>query len=326
MAGDNIRLLNKGMDSLLRTLRTDPHALETVYLSVIAFAGKAVTLNPLVELASFYLPRLPLGSGTSLGAALEHLMNEIDKSVAKSTPEVKGDWKPVVYLMTDGRPTDEPEGSIHKWKDRYANKATLVTIGIGQHADVETLRQLTENAFLLKAESEFDYMKFIQWMSQSVASHSRSLSSSPNEVLSLAKIDESVLKKVDDIIKAGRVDEDFVILTAKCQSSQLPYVMRYELVDVPGATSQLYNLNGVFALEADYFALSDDRVMARTVSTNTLMGSPGCPHCGNPIGFAVCACGGIHCLKSPGPAICPWCRKEGNYSIKEHLEVTRSRG
>ena len=109
MAGDNIRQLNQGLEGLIKKLRTDPHALETVFLSVIVFAGKVKTLTPLVELSSFYPPRLPLGSGTSLGLALEHLMNEIDRNVKKTTTDQKGDWRPVIYLMTDGKATDSAD-------------------------------------------------------------------------------------------------------------------------------------------------------------------------------------------------------------------------
>jgi uncharacterized protein YegL len=65
MAGENLRQLQHGLERLVTSLRTDPYALETVYLSIIAFAGKAKTLTPLVELASFYAPRLPVGSGTA---------------------------------------------------------------------------------------------------------------------------------------------------------------------------------------------------------------------------------------------------------------------
>ena len=68
MAGDNLRSLQDGIARLIKTLRTDPYALETAYLSVIAFAGRPKTLTPLVELVAFYPPRLPLGSGTSIGA------------------------------------------------------------------------------------------------------------------------------------------------------------------------------------------------------------------------------------------------------------------
>ena len=70
MVGDNLKKMEDGLQMIVQTLRTDPHALETVWLSVMAFAGIAKTIVPLVEVASFYPPKLPLGSGTSLGAAL----------------------------------------------------------------------------------------------------------------------------------------------------------------------------------------------------------------------------------------------------------------
>lgn len=337
MAGDNIRVLNKGIENLVRTLRTDPHALESVYLSVIVFAGKAKTLTPLVELASFYPPRLPLGSGTSLGKALDLLMSEIDKNVEKTTTEIKGDWKPVVYLLTDGKPTDDTAPAIRRWKDGYTRKASLVAVGIGAHADMSTLGKLTENAFQLTAESEADFMRFIQWMSLSVSAQSRSVSADPSDGLSLAKIDESVLKKIEDIAKSALVDEDFVILTGKCSNTKLPYVMRYEKVASPEirtsdfrVSADMYSLNGVYPMESDYFDLSDDRALTRTVNSNALLGSPGCPHCGNPYGFAVCACGGLMCIKGPGEATCPWCGEKASYGMMgpggEGADVNRSRG
>ena len=67
MVGENIKKLEDGLNSIIRVLRQDPHALETVYVSVIAFAGKAKTIVPLIEVASFYPPKLPIGGGTSLG-------------------------------------------------------------------------------------------------------------------------------------------------------------------------------------------------------------------------------------------------------------------
>lgn len=337
MAGDNIRVLNKGLEQLVRTLRTDPHALESVFLSLIVFAGKAKTLAPLVELASFYPPRLPLGSGTSLGKALLHLMSEIDKNVVKTTHDTKGDWKPVVYLLTDGKATDDTTPAIKRWKDEYSHKASMVAVGIGGYADMGTLSKLTENAFQLTAESESDFMRFVQWMSLSVSAQSRSVSAGPSEGLSLAKIDENVLRKVDNISNSSLVDEDFVVLTGKCSSTKLPYVIRYEKTASPEIrtadfkiSADVYSLNGVYAMESDYFDLSDDEALTRTVNSNALHGAPGCPHCGNPHGFAVCACGGLMCIKGPGDATCPWCGESASYGMmsrdSEGADVNRSRG
>ena len=57
MVGENLKKMEEGLSAIVKTLRTDPHALETVYISVIAFAGIAKTVAPLVEIVSFYPPK-----------------------------------------------------------------------------------------------------------------------------------------------------------------------------------------------------------------------------------------------------------------------------
>jgi uncharacterized protein YegL len=333
MVGDNLRQLQEGLDRLVSKLRTDPHALETVYLSTIVFAGKARTLTPLTELAMFYPPRLPAGSGTSLGVALEHLMNEIDRGVTKTTPQRKGDWRPVVYLMTDGKPTDDVSEALQRWRAHYASRVTLVAIGIGQHASLDTLQQLTSNVLQLDVHTEEDYRKFVDWVTQSVVAQSRSVADTGKGAVNLAKLDDSIMKKITDISKAAVVDEDLVVLTGRCQNNRLPYILKYERLPEfvnPGIGMKvgLYNLVGVHALEKDYFELSDERALARTVNTDSLIGSPGCPHCGNPYGFAMCRCGQVMCVRGDGPAICPSCQHEGYFgsSDGDGFEVSRSRG
>ena len=70
------------------------------------------------------------------------------------------------------------------------------------------------------------------------------------------------------------------------------------------------------------------RALARTVNTDALIGSPGCPHCGNPIGFAMCSCGALMCIKGEGPATCPTCHNVCNFVSGEGpgFDVARSRG
>lgn len=84
MVGEPIQQVENGMRQIVQELRTDPYALETAFISVIAFAGKAKSLSPLTELYKFYPPTFPIGGGTSLGAALDFLMDDIDRNVVKT--------------------------------------------------------------------------------------------------------------------------------------------------------------------------------------------------------------------------------------------------
>ena len=59
MAGNSLTQLEAGIRQIASELMKDPHALETAYLSVIAFAGRARTLTPLTELVDFIPPPPP---------------------------------------------------------------------------------------------------------------------------------------------------------------------------------------------------------------------------------------------------------------------------
>lgn len=334
MAGENLRQMQEGLERLVRSLRADPYALETVFVSVIAFAGKAKTLTPLVELYQFYPPRLPLGSGTSLGNAMMHLMDEMERTVQRSTAEKKGDWRPVVYVLTDGKPTDDIEPAVKRWKRDYEHRSNLVAIGVGKHASLSALRRFTESVLSLDAATDDDFKRFIDWISQSVASQSRSVSMNQDVKISLAKVDHSIMEKIDEIAQATTVDEDFVIVAGKCQSSKLPYLMKFERIGQHFTTSALgisadrYNLAGVYAAEKDYYELSDSRAMARTINTDALIGAPGCPHCGNRFGLAMCDCGQIFCVSGSGEATCPGCNQKVSMgeSDGEGFDISRARG
>ena len=152
--------------------------------------------------------------------------------------------------------------------------------------------------------------------------------------ISLAKVDPSIMEKIEQIAQATTVDEDFVIVAGKCQSTNLPYLMKFERVGQRFSTQELsvsadrYSLVGVFPAEKDYYELSDPRAMARTINTDALIGAPGCPHCGNRFGLAMCGCGQIFCVSGTGEATCPGCNQTVvmGESDGEGFDISRARG
>ena len=95
MYGEPIEAVKNGVQVLVSTLRQDPYALETAYLSIITFDSDARQVAPLTELASFQQPNLEANGGTALGEALGLLAQKVDAEVTKTTAEKKGDWKPL---------------------------------------------------------------------------------------------------------------------------------------------------------------------------------------------------------------------------------------
>lgn len=329
VAGPLQQSITEGMKAIVTGLRSDPQALESVQLSVIVFAGKAKVLVNMTELVNFYPPGLPIGGGTSINAALETLMDEIDIHVVKGSKTKKSDWKPMVFLMTDGVPTDKSTEAIEKWKSDYAHKATLVCVSIGGGADHTLLRQLSENIVVLANSSTETLVKFFQWISQSVAVHSNALADrQPGSGVDLSKNlpDGAVsLTKID--APSPDVDDRLAVFVAKCQHTESPYLMRYERVGPAGDLSR-YTLRQTIPLTQDYFELSDTSSSpAATISASRLEGHPGCPHCGTHIAMAECSCGRMHCIDGPGAATCPWCGITLNFQIADKgTSIDFSRG
>lgn len=173
MSGDPITAVSQGVKALLSDLRTDPQAIETAYLSVITFESVAKQVAPLTELMSFQEPVLISGGGTSLGAALKLLTQCIEKEVQKASETQKGDWKPLVFLMTDGQPTDSWESAAAELKQK--RPANIIACAAGSGADEYMLKQVTESVVKLNNLQPDDLKAFFKWVTQSIKQTSQSV-------------------------------------------------------------------------------------------------------------------------------------------------------
>ncbi|MGV1004813.1 MAG: TerY-C metal binding domain-containing protein [Candidatus Nanopelagicales bacterium] len=342
MVGESLYQLEEALSSVVSSLRRDPYALETAFISVIAFAGKPRTITPLVELIGFYPPDLPVGGGTSLGAALGHLMDEIDRTVVKTSSDRKGDWRPIVFLVTDGHPTDDTAPSVRRWNSSFRSRANLVAISVGGQADHSVLKQLTDDVIVFYDAVPDAFARFAQWISMSIQTQSRSVSAGEDVRISLTKADSELLAPVSD---SGAnhpqegVDERYAVFIGKCEKSRLPYVVKYERHQGRFETadpalrellrSRPFALVSTVPVKNSYFDLSDGTPSGRSVNSQDLVGQPNCPHCGASYGMAVCVCGRIHCVDGGGPHVCPWCEEVGVYESSdgsEGLDIGRGRG
>lgn len=334
MVGEPIEQVQEGIAAIIKDLRTDPYALETVYISIIAFAGKAQKISPLVELFNFYPPKLPIGGGTSLGNAMDFLMHDMDTSLQKTTIDQKGDWKPIIFLFTDGNPTDKFEGIFDRWNQQYKSKSNLVVISLGENTDGSIFGKITENVLLLKNTDSESFMKFFKWVTASIKTTSISVTATSDDGLHLAPITNGYLSKID--LEKGlnkKVDENFAVILAKCQTTKRAYLIKYQKRLSPSEFKELalntidYKFVGSFAIENSYFDLCDGDQIKSTISTAELVGSPNCPCCGNRYGLSFCSCGNIMCTGEEEVSHCPWCGIEASFGFgDESFNINRTRG
>ncbi|MNG34849.1 hypothetical protein D3C84_1214440 [compost metagenome] len=66
-------------------------------------------------------------------------MYELRNNIVKTTYEVKGDWKPIVFLFTDGVPTDDTQAAINEWKNNWQRMANLIAVSFGSETDTKLL-------------------------------------------------------------------------------------------------------------------------------------------------------------------------------------------
>ena len=335
MVGEQIQQVEEGMATIIKAIKTDPHAIETVWISILVFAGQAKTLVPLQEVVNFYPPKFPIGGGTSLSKGLGHLMFELRKNTLKTTFEQKGDWKPIIFLFTDGVPTDDTKNAIAEWKQNWQRNANLVAISFGNEVDSSVLYQLTENVLQFNNAAPEDYIKFFKWVTDSIKTSSISVEQNATG-FELAKIDGDTISKINlsknEPIQQS-VDNNHVVLAAKCQNTKRPYLMKYRKVTTPSNVGGInfetisYRLVGGFQVDNSYYELCDENENNFSVSTDELLGAPACPCCGNQFGLALCQCKKIHCIGDEEESTCPWCGNIGSYgSGGEGFNVNRTQG
>lgn len=186
MSGEPIEAVKNGVQILISTLRQDPYALETAYLSVITFDSTAKQVVPLTELANFQTPNISASGTTALGDALGLLADSIEAEVGKTTAEIKGDWKPLIFIMTDGTPTDDWARGLAKL--RKVRTGVIVACAAGQGADTSILKQITDVVVALDTADSNTIKAFFKWVSASVSTGSQKVDQGQKEVTGLGDL------------------------------------------------------------------------------------------------------------------------------------------
>lgn len=177
MRGEPIESVNVGLKALQTSLRQNPYAIETVHLSITTFDSVVKDLLPLTAIEDVQIPEItcPNSGATLLGEALEHMLERIRKEVRQSSAERKGDWAPLLFIMTDGKPTDtlaysEIAPAIHAFPF-----GSIIACAAGPKADPAGLRKLTDHVVSLDTMDSAAFTAFFEWVSSTVTNGSMSV-------------------------------------------------------------------------------------------------------------------------------------------------------
>ena len=171
MQGRPIEELNNGLRQFKDELLNDSLGSKRVEVAVITF-GPVNLLNDFTTIDNFKLPELHASGDTPMGAAISHGLELVKtrKQILRSNG-IKL-FRPWVFLITDGAPTDSWHHIPELIKEGEQSKAFSFFALAVEDADFHTLKQLAVREPIKLKGTKF--REFFIWLSASLRTVSQS--------------------------------------------------------------------------------------------------------------------------------------------------------
>lgn len=172
MQGQPIAELNAGLTTFKDELAADALAMKRVEVGIVTFGPVQIVL-PFQGAASFYPPTLTAQGDTPMGSAIKQGLDMVRQRKDDYKANGISYYRPWVFLITDGGPTDEWQSAAAAVREGEAsNSFAFFAIGV-QGANMDTLQQISS----ARAPLRLDGLRFrdlFSWLSSSLRSVSQS--------------------------------------------------------------------------------------------------------------------------------------------------------
>src|ERR1700761_6774885 len=139
MQGQAIAELNEGLAQFKRELLTDEMAAKRVEVAIIGF-GPVEVLTPFVSPDAFTPPKLIANGDTPMGAAIQQAITLVEQRKQEYRQYGIHYYRPWIFLITDGEPTDQYAGATQALQDGLRRKNfEFFAVGV-QGANMNVLR------------------------------------------------------------------------------------------------------------------------------------------------------------------------------------------
>lgn len=171
MRGEPIAELNAGLSAFKDELMADALALKRVEIGIVTFGPVQIAL-PFQGATLFYPPTLTAQGDTPMGSAIKQGLDMVRQRKDEYKANGISYYRPWVFLITDGGPTDEWKSAAAAVREGEASKSfAFFAIGV-QGANMQTLQQIS-----VREPLRLDGLRFrdlFSWLSSSLRSVSRS--------------------------------------------------------------------------------------------------------------------------------------------------------
>lgn len=149
MEGEPLRQAQQAVEQILFEVKLIPSLAECAYIAVMSFSGNVRRLMRLANLSYVdTAPTLQLGTHTSYVTAIDALVDDVAADVAKLKRENKAVFRPCVFFITDGDPTDS-DSRLDAAIERLTGTdpvPNVIPIGVGDASD-DKLKRLATNGY-----------------------------------------------------------------------------------------------------------------------------------------------------------------------------------
>lgn len=171
MSGRPIDELNAGLSTFKDELAADSLAMKRVEVGIITF-GPVRTEAHFQTAASFYPPNLASQGDTPMGEAIRQGIAMVNERKAEYRRNGIAYYRPWIWLITDGGPTDEWQTAAAQIREGEASKNfAFFAVGV-QGANMDVLRQISVREPLSLQGLKF--RELFTWLSSSMRSVSQS--------------------------------------------------------------------------------------------------------------------------------------------------------
>lgn len=177
MAGRRISELNAGLKVFKDELMGDALSAKRVEVGVVSF-GPVTVVNDFQTADVFQPPLLAPQGDTPMGAAINQCLDMIEQRKSVYRTNGVAFYRPWVFLITDGGPTDAWQQAASRIREgEAAKKFMFFSVGV-EDADFNTLKQLSVRDPLRLQGLKFGAL--FSWLSNSLGAVSRSQTSDEN--------------------------------------------------------------------------------------------------------------------------------------------------